>query len=136
MAAGYFTYTRASLWLLVAFLALLAFAAINDQWIGYVREGRCARAARAACACPLSRKRGRREGGGAAGAPRNARAARAAGPGRRLTAAPRPPLPSQAVFIGLLVILLIVDAMFGNDADFIFDPSIKNYERTQARRAE
>ena len=135
MAAGYFTYTRSALWLLVAFLALLAFAAINDQWIGYVRRD-AARAARAAVrACCRANAGG--GSGGAAGAPRDARAARAAGPGRHLTAAPRPPpSPPQAVFIGLLVILLIVDAMFGNDADFIFDPSIKNYERTQARRAE
>jgi hypothetical protein len=49
-----------------------------------------------------------------------------------------PPLPSlpPAQIVGLIVIgiLIIVDAMFSNDRDFIFEPSVTNYARTQARR--
>ena len=46
-----------------------------------------------------------------------------------------PPLP-PAQIVGLIVIgiLIIVDLMFSNDRDFIFEPSVTNYARTQARR--
>jgi hypothetical protein len=117
---AYFTGTRLALWLLVAFLTLLAFAAVGDQWIGYVRDWRLGRAAWEPRECALQ--------------------ARPKSPvQQRFTAfepapSPSPAPPPQAVFIGLLVIIIIVDAMFSNDADFIFEPSITNYARTLSRR--
>ena len=71
---------------------------------------------------------------GACGAQRAASSRDAA---RALTSPPLPlPLPlSQAVAISLLAFGLLIDALFSNAADFVFEPDLKNSARGQARRS-
>ncbi len=44
--------------------------------------------------------------------------------------------PRQVLGITVIAMWLLIDAMFGNAADFVFEPNLANYARSQARRAE
>jgi hypothetical protein len=44
--------------------------------------------------------------------------------------------PRQVLGITVIATWLLIDAMFGNAADFVFEPNLANYARSQARRAE
>ncbi len=43
-------------------------------------------------------------------------------------------LPAQMLGITIVGVFLLVDAMFGTEADFVFEPNLANYARAQARR--
>jgi hypothetical protein len=123
---AYCSSMRLGLWLLVAFLLLLAFAAIGDQWIGYVRV------LRGGVMDDDLQEKAMKEKSRLFDSLSLFYANIRANTSRFL-----PTLPTsdpQAVFIALLIIYLIVDAMFSNEQDFLFEPSITNYARSQSRR--